>query len=136
MDVARTGRPIRDVPLEELVALARSRRVARRSDYDRTLRNWGSRYGDASFFIGFLEDVRDRPDGLLADLCRFLGIDPSPPGGPLARRRTHAGPRGGEIPGVVERELARLHLGGLRALEARFGGPVVGWRERAEGLAG
>ncbi|HEY7472632.1 MAG TPA: sulfotransferase [Gemmatimonadota bacterium] len=136
MDVARAGRPIRDVPHEELVALARSRRVARRSDYDRTLRNWGSRYADGRFFIGFMEDVRDRPEVLLADLCRFLGVDASPPGGPLARRRVHAGESGGEIPPGVARELARLHLDGLRALEARFGGPVRAWRERAERLAG
>ena len=134
MDLARTGRKIGDVPIEELTALARSDRVSRRSDYVRTLQNWGTRYADERFFIGFLEDVGERPEGLLADLCRFLGVDPSPAAS-LPRRGPRAPGRDEGIPEAVERELARLHLDGLRVLEARFGGPVIGWRRRAEGLA-
>lgn len=135
MDLARTGRRIGEVPVEELTALARSDRVTRRSDYSRTLRNWGTYYADERFFIGFLEDVRDRPEDLLASLCRFLGVDPTPAGS-LSRGGARTREGNEDIPPAVARELARLHLEGLRALEARFAGPVVGWRRRAEGLAG
>lgn len=134
MDVARTGQRIGDVPLEELTALARSDRVARRSDYNRTLRNWGSHYAQERFFIRFLEDVRDRPEELLRDLFRFLGVDPSAPMGTLARQRVQTSGRDEEIPLEIARELARLHLDGMRALESRFGGCAVAWRERAERL--
>jgi len=133
MDVGRTGRRIADAPLEELIALARSDRVALRSDYERTLHNWGRHYAADRFFIGFLEDVRDRPEALLENLFRFLGLDPAEARlRDLARRRVHAPRPDGGIPEPLARELARIHLAGLRALEPRFGSPVSAWRERAE----
>lgn len=137
MDVGRGGRHAGDAPLPELIELARSDRVARRSDYDRTLRSWGSHFDEDRFFIAFLEDVRARPEELLARLWRFLGvgatdrIDPA-----LARRRVHAAAGDAAIPAELERELARIHLDGLRALEARFGGHARAWRARAERLLG
>ena len=137
MDVARRGRRAGEVPPDELIGLARSERIARRSDYGRTLKNWGSHYTDERFFIAFLEDIRSRPEEVLADLFRFLGVDPTAEvGAALARRRVHA--RAGEdpIPPALEVELARLHVDGLRALEARYGGPVRGWLDRAERLVG
>lgn len=137
MDVARRGRRAGDDPPDELIGLARSERIARRSDYGRTLRSWGSHYTDERFFIAFLEDIRARPEEVLADLFRFLGVDPTAKvGAALARRRVHA--RSGEepIPPALEVELARLHIDGVRALEARFGGHARAWRERAERLLG
>jgi hypothetical protein len=137
MDVARTGRRAGEVAPDELIGLARSGRIARRSDYERTLRTWGSQYADERFFIGFLEDVRARPEAVLADLFGFLGVDPRiDVGSALARRRVHA--RAGEdpIPPVLEAELARIHVDGLRALAARCGGHARAWLERAERLLG
>jgi hypothetical protein len=115
-------------------ALARSDRVARRSDYLRTLGNWGRHYAEDRFFIGFLEDVRDRPEAMLGELFRFLDLQPSVPVA-LSRRRIHSG--GSEqMPLDLARELARLHVESLHALESRFGGHVATWRRRAEGLLG
>jgi hypothetical protein len=133
MDVRRTGRRAGDLPLEELIALARSDRVARRSDYERTLRHWGRHYGTDRFFIGFLEDVRERPERLLEELFVFLGVDPAAARlGDLLRRRVHSRVSEDWIPAPLERELARIHLPGLVALGDRFGEPVAGWRARAE----
>lgn len=137
MDVARDGRRVREVPPDELIGLARSDRIARRSDYVRTLRNWGSHYAQERFFIAFLEDIRARPEDVLADLFGFLGVDPAAEvGSAFVRRRVHA--RRGEdpVPPALELELARLHVDGLRALEARFGGHARGWLDRAERLLG
>lgn len=135
MDVARGGRRAGDAPLAELIGLARSDRVARRSDYDRTLRSWGSHFADESFFLAFLEDVHARPEEVLARLWRFLGVGATDRIGPaLARHRVHAGRGDDAIPPGLERELARLHLDGLRALEARFGGHACTWLRRAERL--
>jgi len=136
MDVGRAGRRIDDLSLEELTALASSDRVARRGDYERTLRNWGRHYAEERFFIGFLEDVRDRPEALLEDLHRFLGVEPSPGvAGTLPRPRVHAQPPAADPPLPLARDLARLNLAGLRAIEPRFGGHVSTWRRRAERLA-
>jgi hypothetical protein len=137
MDVARSGRRAATVPPDELIGLARSARIARRSDYGRTLRSWGSHYADERFFIGFLEDIRARPEEVLADLFGFLGVDPTVDVGPaLARRRVHSGPGEDPIPPALEVELARLHVDGLRALAERFGGHARGWLDRAERLLG
>jgi hypothetical protein len=57
-------------------------------------------------------------------------------GAALARRRVHAGAGEDPIPPVLEVELARLHVDGLRALEALFGGHPRAWLERAERLLG
>jgi hypothetical protein len=137
MDVARRGRRAGEVPPDELIGLARSDRIAQRSDYGRTLRTWGTHYADERFFIAFLEDIRTRPEEVLADLFVFLGVGPTAEvGATLARRRVHA--RAGEepIPPALEVELARLHIDGLRALEACFGGHARAWLERAERLLG
>ena len=137
MDVARGDRRAADAPLAELIALARSDRVARRSDYERTLRTWGSHFADERFFIAFLEDVRSSPDAVLARVWRFLGVDATDPVDPaIARRRVHAGEAGEAIPPALERELAGIHVDGLRALAARFDGPPRAWLRRAERLLG
>lgn len=137
MDVARGGRRAADAPLAELIALARSDRVTRRSDYERTLRTWGSHFADERFFIAFLEDVRARPEEVLARLWGFLGVDPTDRvDAALARRRVHAGEAGNAIPPALERELAGIHLAGLGALAARFDGPPRAWLRRAERLVG
>jgi hypothetical protein len=135
MDLARMGRKIRDLSLEEMFTLARSDTVALRSDYHRTLRNWGRHYPANRFFIRFLEDVRDEPQRLLHDLFGFLAVDPSKhSAADLLGRRAHASSEDQEIPLELARELARFHLGTIRELESRFGGHAVAWRERAERL--
>jgi hypothetical protein len=135
MDLAKMSRKICDLSLEEMITLAHSDTVALRSDYHRTLRNWGRHYAADRFFIRFLEDIRDEPQRLLQDLFDFLGVDPSENiAADLLGRRVHASRDNQEIPLELERELARFHLGTIRELESRFGGHAVAWRERAERL--
>lgn len=135
MDLGRMGRKIRNLSLEEMLTLARSDTVALRSDYHRTLRNWGRHYPADRFFIRFLEDVRDEPRRLLQDLFAFLTVDPSRYiADDILGRRVHSGGEDQEIPLELARELARFHLDTIRELESRFGGHAVAWRQRAERL--
>lgn len=135
MDLAGKGRRIEELSLEDLVAIARGDSIALRSDYGRTLRNWGRHFPAHRFFVRFLEDVRDRPELLLEELFDFLGVARYLPlDANLLKRRVHAR-SGPEIPPRLARELARLHLDTIRAVESRFGGAAVAWRERAERLA-
>lgn len=136
MDLAVKGQRIEELPLEDLLAIARSDTVAQRSDYRRTLRNWERHYPENRFFIRFLEDVRDEPERVLEELFVFLGVDRSVTmEADLLERRVHVGRTAGTIPRQLARELARLHLDSIRAMESRFGGPAAAWRERAEKLA-
>ena len=54
-----------------------------RTEYSRTLENWGAFYPADRIFVGFLEDVHFFPDRLLGDLYAFLGVAPDfrPPAG-------------------------------------------------------
>ena len=131
MDLAREGRRARDVPIAELIERACSARVARRSYYDRTLRSWGSHFAEDRIFVGFVEDVRARPESVLGSLWRFLGVEAGPVDSGLARRRVHAG-EDAPLPVALEREIARVHVEGLRSLAGRFGGHAAGWLARAE----
>ena len=131
MDLAREGRRARDAAIAELIERARGERVARRSDYDRTLRSWGSHFAEDRIFVGFVEDVRARPESVLGSLWRFLGVEAGPVDSVLARRRVHAGDDA-PLPAALEREIARVHVEGLRSLAGRFGGHAAGWLARAE----
>jgi len=116
---------------EKLLELLGDPEIISRSEYVKTLDNWGRYYPDDRFFITFLEDVISDPGGLLVRLFSFLGI-----GSPSLLPPDHENPvNPGEsrpIPPILERELARIHIKDLLTLEDRFGYPVTTWRERAE----
>jgi hypothetical protein len=48
-----------------------------RTEYLRTLENWGSFYPPEQFFVGFLEDIHFFPGLFLRRLYDFLGVDES-----------------------------------------------------------
>jgi hypothetical protein len=103
-----------------------------RTDYLRTLENWGAYYPPESIFVGFLEDIHFHPEGLLERVCDFLGVDPSfrPP---KMDEKINAR-ASDEMPTRVAVHLARLYLEDTRRLEERFGGYASLWRRCAEEL--
>ena len=103
-----------------------------RTDYARTLENWGAFYPEDQIFVGFLEDVSFFPGELLERLYSFLGVDPSfkPPG---AERKIHAGQRDA-IPTRFAVHLARSYHEEISRLSDRFGGYASFWRFCAERL--
>lgn len=46
-----------------------------RSDYIRTYENWSKYYSLDNIYIDFFDRISDDPDGLLKDLCEFLGVN-------------------------------------------------------------
>ena len=103
-----------------------------RTEYSRTLENWGSSYPQDRIFVGFLEDVHFFPDRLLKDLYRFLGVDAGfrPPG---ADRKVHSGQQE-TIPTRFATHLARSYHGEISRLSERFGGHASFWLYCAERL--
>lgn len=47
-----------------------------RSRYDQILIRWEAQVDSERLHICFFDDIRDQPNNVLHDLCRFLGIDP------------------------------------------------------------
>ena len=103
-----------------------------RTEYSRTLENWGAFYPEERIFVGFLEDVHFFPDRLLEDLYGFLGVDPDfkPPG---ADRKVHSGKQE-TIPTRFAVHLARAYHEEMKTLHERLGGYASFWLYCAERL--
>jgi hypothetical protein len=125
------------------VASARRKRLLRnfesegsrsRTDYLRTLENWGAFYSEEQIFVGFLEDIHFYPEKLLDSVYEFLGVDASfkPPG---VGEKVHAR-SAGSMPIDAAVYLAQLYEEELSRLEEHFGGYTAFWRYCAGWLAG
>jgi hypothetical protein len=104
-----------------------------RTNYLRTLENWGSLFPREQTFVGFLEDIHFHPEQLLAGVYGFLGVDATfkPPG---VGERVHARSAGRMLSGPAV-YLSRLYLEELSLLEEYFGGYASFWHYCARRLA-
>jgi hypothetical protein len=97
-----------------------------RTDYLRTLENWGAFYPEEQIFVGFLEDMHFFPRELLESLFRFLCVDPSVKYGNITRK-IHPGLQD-TIPTRFATHLARTYQEEIARLSERFGGYASFWR--------
>ncbi len=67
------GKAIREVERDELIRFFEIDSVRRRSDYLGCLRRWMEHFPSEQFFIGFMDDIRERPEELLRRALAFLG---------------------------------------------------------------
>jgi hypothetical protein len=102
-----------------------------KSDYLRTVDVWSTYYPRSQIFVGFFEDIRFHPRGLLRRIESFLGVEPV--GGGDVARRVNPGVEE-TIPVAVAQHLARLYGEEIDALAARWGGHAGWWRFAAERL--
>ncbi|CAA9294669.1 MAG: hypothetical protein AVDCRST_MAG93-4164 [uncultured Chloroflexia bacterium] len=112
-----------------------------RTDYLRTLENWGAYYPPERIFISFLEDIHFHPAGLLAGVCDFLGVDYYRPGEanksflrPRKMKKRINSRSTDKMPTWVASYLAHAYENSSRQLEQRFGGYTSFWRYCTERL--
>jgi len=112
-----------------------------RTDYLRTLENWGAYYPPERIFISFLEDIHFHPEGLLAGVCDFLGVDYYKRRKakksflrPQKMKKRINSRSADEMPTWVASYLARAYEESSRQLEQRFGGYTSFWRYCTERL--
>jgi len=103
-----------------------------RTDYLRTLENWGAFYPEEQIFVGFLEDIHFSPGEFLSCLYRFLGVDPSFKG-PGVEQKVHSRSPD-QIPTWVTVYLSRTYRVEIARLAERFGGYASFWLYCAERL--
>jgi Sulfotransferase family len=108
------------------------RRMLLKTDYLRTLENWGSFYPAEQIFAGFLEDIRFFPEQMLGNLYRFLDVDASMASRGL-RRKIHASSQS-TMPTRFAVHLALACREDLERLAGRFGGYASFWLHCAEKL--
>ncbi|MCB2185370.1 MAG: sulfotransferase [Deltaproteobacteria bacterium] len=129
-DAARHGRNPAIVPLPEILAHLDSPGNEARTRYLAILENWARGHPGAPLLLAYYDDLRGRPEFLLAAVCRFLGLayDPGIWGEELGRVVNPSA--AGAPPPAVLLHLARKYAAEIEVLASRLGGPVLAWRER------
>ena len=133
---SRDSRRVGPPPPAELSGFFASAPVTERNDYLRTIDTWGAHVPPERFFIGWYDDTRADPEGMLRRVMTFLGVDPDEPR-VLAEARTRDHHPAGVKPAVppeVVREMARASRPGIAALAERLGGHAIGWLERCDAI--
>ncbi len=127
-------RSLDSVTDEEWKSALGHRGVTLRSDYIRTLDLWGEHYPKDQIFVGFFDDILERPRELLLDVYRFLGVRASEELLPVGlAKAVNTGYRA-SVPERWERYLSREYIDQLRVLSNRFSGPTSNWLVRAEAM--
>jgi len=141
----RTGRGLDEVSEAEFIAHFQSKSSVKRGDYLGVIDRWRSVFGADRLFVGFFDHVKDRPEELIVDVFRFLGVsaDVDLSDFPVNKVILPRLDRGFAQEGVVEdspapadpgmparlREfLERMYRDDIEELYKRFGGPVGDWR--------
>jgi hypothetical protein len=102
-----------------------------RGSYPRTLATWQQRFPPEQLFVGFYDDIVERPSDVVRSLLTFLGADTEVPlPAELLRERVNASPAMALPPGIHEL-LAGIYRDELEELAARFGGHAARWRDAA-----
>jgi len=128
-------RSLEDVSEAELLEQLGSWGSRKRGDYVRALDTWQSVFPREQLFIGFFEDIKERPRGLLSDIFDFLGVSPAVdwsdfPYERIMRPGTNQVSPGPPppMPESCETFLRDLYAGQLAELRERFGERVSAWR--------
>jgi len=98
-----------------------------KGDHMANISRWEQYYGRDNFKCIFFEDIRDRPNALLEDVCGFLGINPENlPGDGGEKKRVNAVPRV-EIPELALTALCGYYQSQRNWIEQKFGRKLDGW---------
>jgi hypothetical protein len=112
------GLPVEDVGRDELLAFFDSEGVVGRSDYASCIQRWTRVFPRDQMFIGFFDDVVERPEELLRDLFAFLGVDAETDLSPVTLRQTVGAARSADFPAWVRSELEARYAPQTSRLEA------------------
>ncbi len=112
-------------PEDELLRIASYPDVLQRADYVETLDRWTAAFGEEQVFVGFFNEITERPEEMMARVCNFLRIDPDPALFPRMRRKVHEGAALAMPEAVAAHLLERLRPTYER-IAARF--PEIGGR--------
>ena len=74
----RLDRPVEEIPARELEEFFTQPYQLRCARYGECLSNWRSRLRAGHLFVGSFDDLRSRPEGLLLDVMRFIGVRADP----------------------------------------------------------
>jgi len=109
-------------------------RVLLRSDYLRTLNNWSTYYSEKQIFVGFFEDIVERPTELLLSIYEFLKVDVSEKYiTSISQKPINVGVKS-DIPIEWAMYLAHLHYEQIKEINQVLGRHSSAWLEHANEL--
>ena len=122
------GRPFEDISEGEWIAHFDGQKSEKRGSYTETYVKWSRVFGEERIFVGFYEQIKEDPEGLLKDIFRFLGraedVDMSLL--PTAQK-SNVGLQE-EIPPHLRAYLHQKYATEIEACCARFGSWACDWR--------
>jgi hypothetical protein len=118
--------------IAEMVTQLDSEALLARSDFLHTLSVWRGQFPAEQFFVGFFDDIQDRPEQFLLEIFDFLGVKASNDfPDQLARRKINASPES-PMPTEVKTYLTRKYIGCIAELARQFPGHPKRWLTEAE----
>lgn len=128
--VVRQRRTFDSVTEEEFIAQFRHQRTIGRGDYLGILESWLSAFPEEQMFIGFFEDIGERPKELLSDVFEHIGASTDVDWAALPYNRViHAG-AGVPLPDRLRTVAEEMYGAEIDRIADRFGGWAESWRCR------
>lgn len=129
--------PLRCPPtLEEALAKARTAKFKARSAYTDTIAQLEAIFPSSQLHLCFFDDLRERPETLVAQILSFLGVNPDEAKNILLSSKINSSAGAIPMPVGFQREMAEAYLPMVRVLSQRFNGPPKIWLARYERLIG
>lgn len=102
-------------------------RTRERGNYPAFLRNWEAHFPAEQLFAGFFEDVVERPQSLLTDVFRHLGVSEEVDWSQFPWRESSNAARPLAMPDEYRELLTELYGDDIRQLTERFGERTARW---------
>ena len=135
MDLTKfSNRSIDQVSDNEFICHFKSKASLLRGTYSKIINRWLQFYSDEQFFIGYFDDIGNKPDKLITDVVKFLGIEsdvviPEV----LIKKKVNAG-TGKTMPDRYRVLLSELYLSELEMLASMCGDYTNNWLEKAKSI--
>lgn len=111
----------------EFYAHFKAERSVRRGDYLTILNNWLSIFPREQMYIGFFENIANRPKDLLSKVFAHMGVSNDVDWTSFPYNKViYKGP-GIPIPQKYREFLAKMYCLEIESLHERFGGPIEAW---------
>jgi hypothetical protein len=108
--------------------------VRKMSDYPEIIERFERIFPRNQILYGFFEDLSDRPDMFVRNVCEFLGVEPGSIDSLLPRKPINVAAAGRKPSREFERVFAALFLPSVRKLCERFDGAPQAWQKRYEAI--
>jgi len=115
----------------ELTAFLKSEVCYGRSDYLTTLKKFRQHFDGDRLMICFFDDIKANPQGLINQICQFIGISPLHPQTRLNTQVNSSSHLMGKMPEAIATLLVQQYTPLLRDLASEVGGPAQTWYAQA-----